>query len=118
MNRLVIMVLSITSLKLKNPLYFFIAPYFSLKAIIQLQTKSKCVKYKTFGMGLTSYTMTLWNNEHDMLEYYRQGAHAEAMKKATKYAKEIRSLRLDRNDLIQLSEIKELLKNAKVINPN
>ncbi len=111
------MVLSITSLKLKNPIYFFIVPYFSLRAIIQLQTKSKCIKYKTFGMGLTTYTMTLWRDESDMVEYYRQGSHAEAMKKATKYAKEIRILRLERNDLIQLSEAKELLKNAKVIVP-
>ena len=112
------MILSVTSLKLKNPLYFFIVPYFSFISIIQLRTKSKCVKYKTFGMGLTSYTMTLWQNENDMIEYYRQGAHAEAMKKATKFTKELRFLRLDRNDLIQLSEAKELLKSAKVITPN
>ena len=112
------MILSITSLTIKNPLYMLIVPYFSLRAIIQLKSISKCVKFKTFGLSLTSYTMTLWNQASDMEEYYRSGAHLVAMKKATKYAKEIRILRHESDDLISWKEAKELLKNAKVILPH
>ncbi len=110
------MILSITSLKIKNPFYMLIVPYYSLRAIIQLKSKSKCVKFKTFGLGLTSYTMTLWNQASNLEEYYRSGAHLVAMKKASKYAMEIRILRHQSDDLISWKQVKELLKNAKVLN--
>lgn len=109
------MILSITSLKLKNPLYILIVPYFSMRVIFQLRTNSNCVKFKTNGMGFTSYTMSLWKDEKDILEFYKHGAHAVAMRKATKYAQEIRIVRHHSDDLISWSEAKSHLKNAKVI---
>lgn len=53
--------------------------------------------------------MTLWENEQDMLAYYSSGAHAVAMRSATKWAEEIRFLRLDRDSLIDWQEAKQLI---------
>lgn len=66
--------------------------------------------------GNPSYTMTLWKAEQDMLDYFSCGAHAVAMRKATKWAEEIRSLRLERDSLMDWSEAKQLIKaQGKVI---
>lgn len=103
------MILSLTSLKVKNPFYLFRIWPHSFRAVIQLQRTSKCVAFKTIGFGNPSYTMTLWQNEKDMLDYFSSGAHAVAMREATKWAEEIRSLRLERDSLIDWKEAKELL---------
>lgn len=102
------MILSITSLKVKNFYHLFrIWPY-SFKCVLQLRS-SKCVAFKTIGMGNPSYTMTLWNSESDMLEYFSSGAHLKAMKEATKWAEEIRSVRVMRDSLLEWKEAKELV---------
>jgi hypothetical protein len=102
------MILSITSLKVKRIHHLLrIIPY-SFKAVMQLQ-KSKCVAFKTKGLANPSYTMTLWKSEEDMLEYFRSGAHAVAMREASKWAEEIRSVRLERETLIGWKEAKALI---------
>lgn len=63
------------------------------------------------GFGNPSYTMTLWRNEEDMLDYFRSNAHTVAMREATKWAEEICSLRLERDTLIDWKEAKQLIKS-------
>lgn len=103
------MILSITSLKVKSFFDLFRVWPYSFKCVLQLQRNSKCVGFKTIGFGNPSYTMTLWKNEEDMLEYFRSGAHARAMREATRWAREIRSLRLERESLIDWKEAKQLI---------
>ncbi|MDZ4084580.1 MAG: hypothetical protein U1E10_16680 [Bdellovibrionales bacterium] len=46
-----------------------------------------------------------------MLEYFSSGAHAKTMKEASKWAEEIRSLRVDRDSLMDWKEAKVLIAN-------
>jgi hypothetical protein len=108
------MKLSITSLELKNPFAFFTLSFYSMRIIGQLK-KSKCVTFKTTGFWTKHYTQSLWNNEEEMKNFMRSGAHLECMKKASVFAKEIRILTIDASELINWKEAKNKLKtDAKV----
>ena len=62
--------------------------------------------------------MTLWNNEKEMLDYFSSGAHAKAMTEASKWAEEIRSLRVERDSLMDWKEAKALIANQdKLLRP-
>jgi hypothetical protein len=70
---------------------------------------SKCVAFKTLGFGNPSYTMTLWKREDDMREYFFSDAHVLAMRNAGKWAQEIKSVRIERDTLIDWKEAKQIL---------
>jgi hypothetical protein len=59
--------------------------------------------------------MTLWNNENELKEFARSGAHLEAMKISKQIAKEIRTITIDADNLPNLKEAKKLLEKVKVI---
>lgn len=104
---------TITSIELKGPLKFFALSANALKIIRQL----KATSYKDFkkrGVWTTHYTMTLWNNENELKEFARSGAHLDAMKKSKEIAKEIRTITIDTDALPSWDEAKKLLENAKV----
>lgn len=103
------MVLSITSLKVRKFSHLLRVWPYSFRCVLQLQKNSKCVAFKTLGFANPSYTMTLWENEQDMREYFFAGAHAHAMKNAIKWAEEIKSIRIERDALIDWEEAKQLL---------
>lgn len=60
------------------------------------------------------YTMTLWNNETELQEFARSGAHLEAMKKSHKIAKEIRTVTIEVETLPNWKQAKKLLENGTV----
>lgn len=104
---------TITSIELKGPLKFFVLSAQALKIIKQL----RATKYKGFkkrGIWTKHYTMTLWNNESELKEFAKSGAHLDAMKKSKKIAKEIRTITIDAETLPSWDEAKRLLENAKV----
>jgi hypothetical protein len=104
---------TITSIELKGPLQFFALSANALNIIKQL----KATNYKDFkkrGIWTKHYTMTLWNNENELKEFARSGAHLDAMKKSKEIAKEIRTITLDADALPSWDEAKKLLENAKV----
>lgn len=105
------MILSITSLKIASLFHLFRVWPYSFRCVMQLKRNSKCIAFKTIGFGNPSYTMTLWNNEVEILEYFSSGAHAKAMKEASKWAEEIRSIRVDRDSLTEWKEAKVLIAN-------
>jgi hypothetical protein len=109
------MILSISSLRVKKPLYFFFVSYYAFWVTLQIHFKSKCKKIKTIGVGLETYTMTLWENEQDIKDFYLSGAHKRAMEKAVKYAKEIKVYKMPSNDLVSWTEAKSLLANQKSV---
>ena len=68
-----------------------------------------CRGVKTHGFWKNHYTMTLWDSEEDMNDFYRSGAHLEAIKDARRMSSEIVLLRLEADGFPAWSEVKPLL---------
>jgi hypothetical protein len=104
---------TITSIELKGPLKFFALSANALNIIKQLKA-TNYMDFKKRGIWSKHYTMTLWNNESDLKEFAKSGAHLEAMKRSSQIAKEIRTITIDADTLPSWDEAKKLLENAKV----
>ncbi|MFZ1806307.1 MAG: DUF3291 domain-containing protein [Cyclobacteriaceae bacterium] len=105
---------TITSIELRGPLKFFTLSAKALRIIKQLKV-TDCKDFKKKGAWTIHYTMTLWNNENDLKEFARSGAHLEAMKSSKQIAKEIRTITIDTDALPDWKEAKKLLEGAKVL---
>lgn len=105
---------TITSIELKGPFKFFALSIQALKVVKQLKA-SKYNAYKNKGFWTKHYTMTLWDNEQDIQDFVRSGAHLDAMKISGQMAKEIRTITVEADVLPTWREAKELLKQGKVI---
>ncbi len=92
------MKITITSIELKGPFKFFALSFQALQILKQLKT-TNCKDFKKRGIWTTHYTMTLWNSEEELKSFAQSGAHLEAMKKAKKIAKEIKTLTMDATEL-------------------
>lgn len=103
------MKVSITSIELKSPLYFFKLSLFALDISKQLKT-SNSLKFKKKGFWTKHYTMTLWENEDDMKAFAYSGAHMDAIKKAKLIAKEIITITIEANELPNWKEAQKQLK--------
>lgn len=106
------MKLSITYIELHSPFQFFELSSKALRIMKQLKATS-CDTYKNTGFWKKHYTMTLWENEQEMKEFARSGAHLEAMKASSKIAKEIKVVTIDGKELISWKEAKEIIRNTK-----
>jgi hypothetical protein len=104
---------TITSIELKGPFKFFLLSSKALGIIKQLKT-TNCKDFKKQGSWTTQYTMTLWNNEAELKEFAKSGAHLEAMKISSQIAKEIRTITIDTDSLPDWKEAKKLLQEGKV----
>jgi hypothetical protein len=105
---------TITSIELKGPLKYFALSASAFGIIKQL----KATNYREFkkrGFWTTHYTMTLWNNESDLKELAKSGAHLDAMKKSKRIAKEIRTITIETDTLPSWDEAKKLLEKANFI---
>ncbi|HNI44139.1 MAG TPA: DUF3291 domain-containing protein [Chitinophagales bacterium] len=105
---------TITSIELKGPLKFFALSATALSIIKQLKA-TNCKDFKKKGIWTKHYTMTLWNNESELKEFAKSGAHLDAMKKSKQMAKEIRTITIDTETLPSWEEAKKLLESAKVL---
>jgi hypothetical protein len=105
---------TITSIELKVPLKFFALSSTALSIIKQLKA-TNCKDFKKKGIWTKHYTMTLWNNESELKEFAKSGAHLDAMKKSKQMAKEIRTITIDTETLPSWEEAKKLLESAKVL---
>lgn len=105
---------TITSIELRGPLKFFALSSKALKIIRQLKA-TNCKDFRKKGLWTTHYTMTLWNNEDELKNFARSGAHLEAMKVSKKIAKEIRTITIETDCLPNWTEAKELLQKGYVI---
>ena len=105
---------TITSIELKGPFKFFALSLNAMRIMKQL----KSTNYKDFkksGFWTKQYTMTLWNNEEEMHQFARSGAHLEAMKSSKGIAKEIRTITIEADKLPKWKDAKEILKDGKII---
>lgn len=109
-----IMKVTITSIELKGPLKFFVLSMQALKIMKQLKA-SKYKDYKNRGFWTKHYTMTLWEQEQDIQDFARSGAHLEAMKLSSQIAKEIRTITVDAVVLPKWKEAYKLLEQGKII---
>lgn len=102
------MIVSITRLELVS--YSKIKSFFGFnrKIINELQA-SKCIQFKvTPNWNLrTWYTMTLWECEDDLLEFYRNGTHAQAMREAANFSKNLKATRIEGKTLIPWKDAKK-----------
>lgn len=104
---------TITSIELKDPFKFFALSAQALKIIKQLKA-TNCKEFKKKGNWTTHYTMTLWNNETELKEFAKSGAHLQAMKISKDIAKEIRTITIDTESLPDWKEAIKMLEGAKV----
>ncbi len=101
--------ITITSIKLKNPLLFFKLSLASLQVVRQIK-KTNVLDFKSQGIWTLHYTMTLWENEGEIKDFARQGGHLAAMKKSAELASEIRILTIDADKLPKWKVAKKMLK--------
>lgn len=103
------MIVSVTKIELNS--YSKLIAFFKFNGqIIEELKQTNCVKHKIAGSWNFKvwYTMTLWENENDLNNFYRNGTHLEAMKQSKSFSSKIKSLRLNKDDLIDWKEAKKL----------
>lgn len=103
------MIVSITKIELNS--YSKLIDFFKFnRQIINQLKESNCKKYKATGSWNLKvwYTMTLWENENQINDFYRNGNHLEAMKQSKKFSSKIQSHRIENDDLINWKESKKL----------
>ena len=108
------MIISITSIKLKSPLKFFILSYNGMQIMKQLKT-TNCQANKTKGFWKMHYTMTLWENENQVMDFVKSDAHLAAMKISKTIAQEIRTVSYNGDKLPDWKTGIDQLKKGKVI---
>jgi hypothetical protein len=103
------MTVSITKIELISYSKFFAFFKFNRQIIKDLK-QSKCKKYKVRNNWNLKvwYTMTLWTNENEINEFYRNGKHLEAMKQSRTFSSKIQSNRIHKEDLMSWKEAKKL----------
>lgn len=106
------MIVSITKIELKS--YFKLLAFFKFNGqIIKELKQSNCKAHKISGSWNFKvwYTMTLWANENDITNFYRNGTHLEAMKQSKAFSSKIQSKRIDAQNLLSWSKAKRLFKS-------
>ena len=106
------MIVSITKIELIS--YSKLIAFFKFNGqIIKELKQSNSKKYKITGSWNLRdwYTMTLWENENDINDFYRKGTHLEAMKQSKTFSSKIQSRRINKEYLISWKEAKKLFVN-------
>jgi hypothetical protein len=103
------MIVSITKIELLSYSKLFAFFKFNGQIIKDLQ-QTNCKKYKVTGSWNFKvwYTMTLWENENDINDFYRKGTHLEAMKQSKKISSKIESKRTIHDQLMNWKEAKKV----------
>jgi hypothetical protein len=101
------MIVSITKIELVS--YSKLIAFFKFNGqIIKELKESNCKKHKVSGNWNFKvwYTMTLWENEKDLTDFYRNGIHLEVMKQSKLFSSKIQSQRVESMDLLSWKESK------------
>ncbi len=105
------MKLTITQIDLKTPFHFFRLSLYALNILKQLKG-TNYVAFRKRGIWTRHYTMTLWKTEKDLQEFSRSGAHLEAMKNSSKIARQIKTITIDSDTLVDWKTAMEYLKTT------
>ena len=110
------MIVSIAKIKVKSPLNLI--PFLRHAKMSEKQAldNPECIHVeKGKGKGLYFYTVTAWQTEGALKEYYTTGEHGEAMKNIANLGSEISSIRLKRDTIPSFEEACNLIdKEGKV----
>ncbi len=107
-----LMIVSITKIELHS--YSKLGAFFIFNSqIIKELQQSKCMNHKVTGNWNLRvwYTMTLWENENDINDFYRNGSHLEAMKLSKTFSSKIQSHRIQNEKLLSWKEAKKRFDN-------
>ena len=102
------MKVSITSIQLRS-IWKIASLVFHRMKIKSQSKKAGAIKVTTSGLGILSYTMTLWPDENSIAAFSKSGAHLEALKESRLLAVEICILTIDANNIPSVEKAKELL---------
>lgn len=78
------------------------------KVIKQLD-KSAVVDFKSNSTLSNHYTMSLWNSEKEMRDFYVNGEHGKAMKNAKNIAAEIKTIHFEADAFLSWKEAKKVV---------
>ncbi|WP_395064977.1 hypothetical protein [Flavobacterium sp.] len=103
------MIVSVTKIELNSYSKLFAFFKFNGQIISELK-QSPCKKFELTGNWNLKiwYTMTLWDNEIDISNFYKNGVHLEAMKKANVFSSKIQSKRVQNGSMMSWKEAKKL----------
>lgn len=104
------MIISITSIELKTVWHFFKLSRLALGITIQTKKALGFHKFKKTGLGRMHYTLTVWESEEAMHNFYKSGAHLNGMKQASSIAKAIGSYSYNAQEIPDWKTAKSLLK--------
>lgn len=110
------MLVTITSVRLKNWWRFFELSYHGMKISQEIKKCEGFIKMKNTGFGYLHFTMSAWECQEDIKKFYKAGAHLLAMKKASTLATETTTYTYATDRLPSWSDAKRLLsENGKVL---
>jgi hypothetical protein len=109
------MIVTISHIKLKSPFKFLSLTWYAIRSAYQLRFNKACVHYKTTGLMMAHYTISLWTNAEELKKYSHSGAHLDAMKASKSLAKEIRTFTYEDDKLPNWNEAKKKLENGRII---
>lgn len=108
------MKVTIASIELKGSIKFFALSANALRILRQLRS-TNCKEFKKRGFWTKHYTMHLWNNERELEDFARSGAHLQAMKDSKQIAKEIRTLTIDATNFPRGAKQNDYLRGRKFL---
>ena len=103
------MVITVTSIKLRSLWHFFRLSYFGLRISRQARSQKGFIEMKNTGFGYLHYTISAWENEAEMKEFARSGAHREAMRAGGEISVEIRTYTFEGPAMPTWKEARKLL---------
>jgi len=74
------MYVSITGLELKAFWHYPTFMYHAIRSFSQAESAPGNISTATKQIGRVHHTLTVWESRKDMIQYLRQGSHADAMK--------------------------------------
>ena len=104
------MYVTITYLKLKSPFKLFVFLKHVYRIMAQLR-ESDSKGFRTSGILMNHYTVSLWPDEKAMKKFARKGAHQKAMKEVQSIASEVKVYSYKSDKLPDWTKAKRLLNN-------
>ncbi|MGC4022735.1 MAG: DUF3291 domain-containing protein [Cyclobacteriaceae bacterium] len=110
------MIITITSIRLKNWWRFFELSYYGMRISFQIKKQAGFIRMKNTGFGYLHFTCSAWSHESDLKKFSREGAHLEAMKRASSIATETRTYTYESGIFPNWGKAKKLLsENGKIL---
>jgi len=108
------MYVSITHLHLKSVWKFFQFYKHNSKVQRQIKTANGILSMEGKGASFMSfYTKTSWTSKDDMLTFMRSGAHADAMRNSSKFARKVTTTGYESESVPSWNEAIQLIKSKK-----